>query len=92
MAEYGSESQFTHTIERGGNRSCQRADLKKRREFPLASYDKNKQLIVGAAISTREEDKVRLRLPAEAGLDVVVLDSSQVSSVYMRACLCLDPR
>ncbi|RAH40334.1 putative IMP dehydrogenase [Aspergillus brunneoviolaceus CBS 621.78] len=60
-----------------------RSDLMKNLHYPLASkLPQSKQLIAAAAIGTREEDKNRLKLLVEAGLDIVILDSSQGNSMY----------
>lgn len=52
-----------------------RTDLKKAREFPLSSYDSKNQLMVGAAINTRESGKGIIDDLVEAGVDVLVIVS-----------------
>merc|ERR1712093_253681 len=59
-----------------------RKDLKKNRDYPLAVKDANKQLLVAAAISSVPTEEDRVRRLVEAGVDVLVLDSVQGSSIY----------
>ncbi|KAG6843953.1 hypothetical protein H0H87_011459, partial [Tephrocybe sp. NHM501043] len=60
-----------------------RSDLLKNQSYPLASKKaESKQLYAAASVGTRPADRQRLALLAEAGLDVVILDSSQGNSVF----------
>jgi len=59
-----------------------RSDLKKNQDFPYASKDSQKRLMVGAAISTKIEAYDRVDALYRAGADLVVIDSAQGNSNY----------
>ena len=59
-----------------------RTDLLKNKDYPLASKSEGKQLLAGAAVSTRKEDRERVEALAAAGVDVLLIDSAQGYSTY----------
>mmetsp|Transcript_112190 Transcript_112190/g.356508 ORF Transcript_112190/g.356508 Transcript_112190/m.356508 type:complete len:558 (+) Transcript_112190:80-1753(+) len=59
-----------------------RTDISKQAEFPLATKDKNGSLMVAAAIGTRLEDRDRARALVAAGVDAIIVDSSQGDSTF----------
>lgn len=59
-----------------------RNDLLKNKDYPYASKSAGKQLLVGAAVSTRIEDRERVEALAAAGVDVLLIDSAQGHSIY----------
>ncbi|KAI3414521.1 Inosine-5'-monophosphate dehydrogenase (IMP dehydrogenase) (IMPD) (IMPDH) [Psidium guajava] len=63
-----------------------REDVESLRSYPRlvggGSVGPNGEWMVGAAIGTREADKERLQHLVKAGVNVVVLDSSQGNSLY----------
>lgn len=59
-----------------------RADLQKNADFPNATMDKNKNLMVAAAVGTRPGDRDRVRTLVAAGVDAIIIDSSQGDSVF----------
>jgi len=58
-----------------------RHNLKKARDYPLASRDANRQLLVAAACDAGPESAERVKMLVEAGVDALVLNSSQGNSL-----------
>jgi len=59
-----------------------RTDLNKHAEFPLATKDARGALVVAASVSTRASDQDRVAALAAAGVDAIVVDSSQGDSTF----------
>merc|ERR1719197_852068 len=64
-----------------------RKDLLKNEEFPLATKSADKSLMVAAAVGTRPQDKERVKALAAAGVDAIVVDSSQGDSMFQKELL-----
>merc|ERR1719222_542476 len=56
----------------------------KNADYPLATKDKKKRLMVAAAIDTRPEDRDRVRALVAADVDAIIIDSSQGDSMFQR--------
>jgi len=59
-----------------------RRDLLKNKDYPNSSKSEDKQLLVGAAVSTRTEDRERVEALVHAGADIILIDSAQGYSVF----------
>lgn len=59
-----------------------RRDLLKNKDYPFSSKSEGKQLIVGAAVSTRPDDRERVEALVSAGADIILIDSAQGYSVF----------
>jgi IMP dehydrogenase len=59
-----------------------RRDLLKNKEYPLASKEESKSLLVGAAVSTHGRDRERAIAVYEAGAHVLIVDAAQGDSPF----------
>merc|ERR1719388_791502 len=60
------------------------SDIRKEDQFPLATKDEKGRLRVACAVGTRPEDRDRVAQLVKAGVDVIVVDSSQGDSNFQR--------
>merc|ERR1719222_1227823 len=56
----------------------------KNADYPIATKDKNQSLRVAAAVGTRPEDRDRVKALVAAGVDAIIVDSSQGDSMFQR--------
>merc|ERR1719222_85783 len=56
----------------------------KNADYPIATKDKNQSLMVAAAVGTRPEDRDRVKALVAAGVDAIIVDSSQGDSMFQR--------
>ncbi|OLQ14608.1 Inosine-5'-monophosphate dehydrogenase [Symbiodinium microadriaticum] len=74
---------FPNATKHPVNKACESTDIKKNVDFPNATkHPVNKELLVAAAIGTRPADRDRVKALVAAGVDAVVIDSSQGDSVF----------
>lgn len=59
-----------------------RCDLQKNADHPHATKDANGRLMVAAAVGTRPADRDRVATLVSAGVDAIIIDSSQGDSVF----------
>ncbi|MES0488870.1 MAG: IMP dehydrogenase [Leptospirales bacterium] len=59
-----------------------RSDLIKNKDYPFASKDERKRLIVGASVSTHAQDRDRALALIDKGVDLLVIDAAQGYSSY----------
>merc|ERR1719460_532719 len=60
------------------------SDIRKEDQFPLATKDHKGRLMVACAVGTRPEDRDRVTQLVKAGVDAIVVDSSQGDSHFQR--------
>merc|ERR1719498_1722051 len=60
------------------------SDIRKEDQYPFATKDQKGRLMVACAVGTRPEDRDRVKQLVKAGVDAIVVDSSQGDSHFQR--------